>query len=159
MPVSLVKVSYNVSLQQVERGKQSGGSVSLVVVGHGAAAAFLERQDRLGPIERLYLALLIDAKHDGLVRRIQVEPDHVGEFFQKPGVARELEILGAMWLEIVTPQDVTYCRLTHSLIGRHRTPPDERSRRGADLQLLELVLSCGQTRSQDGSHYRSEEHT
>jgi len=35
MPVSLVKVYYDFSLQQVERGKQSGDSVSLVVVVRG----------------------------------------------------------------------------------------------------------------------------
>src|SRR5271166_1818361 len=118
MPMPLVKVSYDFALQQVERGKQGGGAVSLVVVGHGAAASFLEWQARLGPIESLNLALLIDAKDDRLVRRIQVEPDHVGEFFQEPGVAREFESLAAMRLEIVTPQDVTYRRLTNALVGR-----------------------------------------
>ena len=74
-------------------------------------------QARLGPIERLYLGFLIDAKDDRLVRRIEVEPDYVGEFFQKLRVARQLESPGEMRLEIVTAQDVIYRRLTNTLIG------------------------------------------
>ena len=114
MPVPLVKVSYNFSIEQVERGKRSGGSVPLVVVGHGAAAAFLERQARLGPIERLYLhpskqrplagdpslAFLIDAKDDRLVRRIDVEPDHVCKFLQKPGARDNLKVLARCGLRL-----------------------------------------------------------
>jgi len=104
MPVPLVKVSYNFSFEQVERGKQSGGSVPLVVVGHGAAAAFLERQARLGPIECSYLhpslAFLIDAKDDRLVRRIDVEPDHVCKFLQKPGARDNLKVLARCGLRL-----------------------------------------------------------
>jgi hypothetical protein len=38
--------------------------------------------------------------------------------------------------------------------ARHRTLPDQCSRRGADLQLVELVLQGGQARSPDGGHHQ-----
>src|ERR1035441_8463716 len=134
MPVPLVKVANDFSLKQVEGGKQGGGSVPFVVVGHGAAAALFERQTGLGPIQRLYLAFLVDAKHDGLVRRVQVEPDHVGKFFQKAGVAGELEGLGAMRLEVVAAQDVIDRRLTHALIGGQGSTTPMRAPFGLRLQ-------------------------
>src|SRR5215211_2885063 len=37
----------------VEGGEQGGGAVALVVMGHGAGAAFLEGQAGLGAVERL----------------------------------------------------------------------------------------------------------
>jgi hypothetical protein len=39
--------------------------MALVIVGHGAGADLLHRQPRLGAIQRLNLALLIDRQHDG----------------------------------------------------------------------------------------------
>ncbi len=47
------------------------------IVGHGATAAFLDRQAGLRAIERLDLALLIDQEYQRLVRRVEVEADDV----------------------------------------------------------------------------------
>ena len=44
MAVTLVKVADYFSLQQIERGEQSGGSVPFVVMRHRAAPSLLERQ-------------------------------------------------------------------------------------------------------------------
>ena len=43
------------AVEHVERGEQGGRAVALVVVGHGAGPALLERQARLGAVERLDL--------------------------------------------------------------------------------------------------------
>ena len=48
-------------------------------VRHSCDVAFLQRQAWLGAIERLDLALLVDREHDGMRRRIDVEPDHVAQ--------------------------------------------------------------------------------
>src|SRR5580700_1098108 len=61
----------------VERREQGRRSVSLVVVGHRAGAALLQRQSRLRAIERLDLALLVDREHQPLVRRVEIKPDDV----------------------------------------------------------------------------------
>jgi hypothetical protein len=62
---------------------------------------FLQRQARLGSLQGLYLALLVHAKHKRLIRRIQIEADHVGEFLEEFRIARQLERLGAMGLDVV----------------------------------------------------------
>ena len=49
----------------------------LAVVGHGAEAAFHQRQAGLGAVERLNLAVFVDAEHDGVGGRIDIEPDDV----------------------------------------------------------------------------------
>ena len=63
----------------VQRGEQCGRAMALVIVGHGRGAALLERQARLGPVERLDLGLFIDAEHDRAIRRVEVEPDDIGD--------------------------------------------------------------------------------
>ena len=60
----LVAVSLHVApnhraVEHVQRREQRRGAVALVVVGHGRAPAALERQARLGAVERLDLALLV----------------------------------------------------------------------------------------------------
>ena len=48
-------------------------------------------KQRLGPIERLDLAFLVDAKHQRPLRRRQVEPDNVAHFLDKRRIGGELE--------------------------------------------------------------------
>lgn len=60
MPVSLHVAADHGAIQDIERGEQGRGPVALVVVRNGRAATALQRQARLGPVERLDLALFID---------------------------------------------------------------------------------------------------
>lgn len=48
------------AVNRVQCGEQGGGAVTLVVMGHGPAAPFLDGQTRLSAIQGLNLALLID---------------------------------------------------------------------------------------------------
>jgi hypothetical protein len=52
-------------------------------VGHRASTALLERQARLGAVERLDLALLVNRKNQGFVRRIKIEADDVLDLLDK----------------------------------------------------------------------------
>jgi len=76
----------------VEGGKQGRGAVPLVVVGHGAGAALLKRQPRLRSVQRLDLALFIDTQHQGLVRRVEVEPHNVGNLLAELGIVGRLKV-------------------------------------------------------------------
>jgi len=51
------------------------------------------RQDRLFPVERLDLALLVDAEHQCPIGRRQVEPDDVADLVDEQGITRQLERL------------------------------------------------------------------
>src|SRR5207342_1721661 len=79
-------------VEDVERSKQGRGAMALVVVRHGAEPALLQRQARQGAIESLDLALLVERKHDGVGRRIDIEPDHVAQLVDEVRIVRELEL-------------------------------------------------------------------
>jgi hypothetical protein len=86
MPMALRVAANHGSVEQVHRHKQGRRPVPLVVMGHGSGAALLERQPGLGPVERLDLALFVDAEHDSVRRRIDVEPDDVAQLADEVGV-------------------------------------------------------------------------
>ena len=60
MPVVLHTTADQVAIQHVEGGKQRGGAMPDVVVGHGAATPLLHGQAWLGAVECLDLARFID---------------------------------------------------------------------------------------------------
>jgi len=67
MAVPVVAHGDDLAFQRVQSRKQCGRAVALVVVGHGSATAFLHWQAGLGAVQRLNLALLVGAQHDGIV--------------------------------------------------------------------------------------------
>jgi dihydroxyacetone kinase len=79
------------AVEHVEGGEQGGRAVALVVVRHGTGAAGLHRQARLGAVERLDLALLIDREHDGMRRRVDIEANDISELLGELRVLGELE--------------------------------------------------------------------
>jgi hypothetical protein len=83
----------------IERCEQRGGAMALIVVGHGGGAALLERQPGLGPVECLNLRLLIHAQHDGPVRRVEIQPDDLGDLSLEHRIIRDLEPLRDMRFE------------------------------------------------------------
>ena len=91
MPVALHAAADHRPVQDVERGEQGGRAVALVVVGHGSGAALLDRQSGLCAVQGLDLALLVHRQNHGVSGRIDVEPDHVGELLDEPGVLRQLK--------------------------------------------------------------------
>ena len=60
MAMTLHVASDDSSVEHVESGEQRRRSVALVVMVHGPKAAFLQRQARLGAVERLDLAFLVN---------------------------------------------------------------------------------------------------
>jgi hypothetical protein len=61
------------TVQDIQRREQGGAAVPLVHMPHTAAAPLLEQQARLGAVECLDLAPLIDRQHDRMRRRIDVK--------------------------------------------------------------------------------------
>ena len=69
--------------------KQGCGAVADVVVGDAQRVAQTHGQHRLGPVQGL--GLLVNAEHDCLVWRVEVEPDGVADLLSKEGIVGELE--------------------------------------------------------------------
>jgi hypothetical protein len=105
MPVTLHVAADHGSVQYVHCGEQGRRAVALVIVGHGPGAALLQRQSGLSAIEGLDLALFIDAEHDGVRRRIDIEPDDVAQLVDERRVVGQLELPDPMRLEPVSAPD------------------------------------------------------
>src|SRR5437763_7538486 len=105
VPVALHAAADHLSVEHVERREQGGGAIALVIVRHGASPALLQRQARLGSVERLDLALLVDRQHDGMGRRIDIEPDNVVQLGGELRVGGQLELAHPMRLQSVAAPD------------------------------------------------------
>jgi hypothetical protein len=97
----------------VEGGEEGGGAVADVVVGAPLHLPGTHGQQRLGPVESLDLALLIDAEHHRLLRRMQVKADHVGDLLLQLGVGAELEAARAVGLEVMVLPGSEHRRPAH----------------------------------------------
>lgn len=108
----------------IERGKQVGRAMALVIVSAPLGHAGCQRQDRLGSVQRLNLALLVDTQHHGLERRVEIEPDDVAGFLNKQRIAGQLERFLPMRLQSEGAPDAADRRLRQSGFARHdaRTP-------------------------------------
>jgi hypothetical protein len=77
VPMALHVAADDSAIEDVKGSEQRGGSVTLVIVRHRPGAAGLLRQPRLGTVERLDLAFLVDRENDRMGGRIDVEADHI----------------------------------------------------------------------------------
>ena len=73
------------------RVRRFGGAVPHVVVGAFLGLPGLHRQRLLGPVQGLDLGFLVDAEHDRVLRRVEVQPDHIGDLGDQLGIGGELE--------------------------------------------------------------------
>ncbi len=94
----------------IECCEQRGRAVALVIMGHGGRAALLEREARLGSVERLNLRLLINTKHDRPVWRIEVKPDDLGDLLLEHWVVQHLEPAYQVRLQTRFRPDATNAR-------------------------------------------------
>ncbi|TIS39156.1 MAG: hypothetical protein E5W95_11120 [Mesorhizobium sp.] len=60
-------------------------------MGHRAGPPLLDGQPGLRAVERLDLALLVDAKHQGFVRRVEIKGDDVLNLLDERFVIGQLE--------------------------------------------------------------------
>src|SRR4051812_12452643 len=86
---------------------------------HGAAPPLLQRQSWLRPIQRLNLALFIDAQHDGVLGRAEVEADNGLQFLGKLRIFADLEALYQVRLEPVGMPDPPHSGLAHANGSSH----------------------------------------
>ena len=81
--------------------------MTFVVVCHRCAAHLLHRQTGLRTVQGLDLALLVKAKHRGVVRRVEVQPDYIAQLLLEARVVAEFEGADQVRLEPVrTPHPI-----------------------------------------------------
>jgi len=105
MAMALHAAPDHAPVQHVQRRKQRGGAVPLVVMGHGAAPPTLERQAGLRAVERLNLALFIDREHHRMSGRVDIEANDVAQLGGEERIVGKLELTDTMRLQPVTAPD------------------------------------------------------
>ncbi len=111
--VALPRIAFSdhFAFSPLQRDNERGRPVALVVVRHRSAATALEGQARRRAIQGLDWALFINAEHQGLGGRIQIQSHPVGQLFQEAGVPGQFEARGAMRFELMTlPDPVDFAR-------------------------------------------------
>src|SRR5258708_1323446 len=108
MPMALHVAADNGTVEDIERGEQRGRAVALVVVRHRSGATRLYRQSRLGAIESLDLALLVDREDDGVGGRVDIETDHIPELVGELRIVRYLECPDTVRRELVGLDDALH---------------------------------------------------
>ena len=96
----------------------------LVVAGSLLRQTRPQRQNRLCPIQRLYLRFFIHAQHDGMFGRIQIQAHDIPHLLHQPWISRQLERFAAMRLQTKAVPDADHGALTQPdfLRQRPRTP-------------------------------------
>ena len=70
-----------------------------IIVGLTLGQTGTQRQDGLAALQGLSLALLIDTKHDGFLRRIEIEAHNIAHLLHKHRVLARLEGVHPVGLE------------------------------------------------------------
>src|SRR2546426_8903310 len=91
MAMPTLALREDLAVGDVERREKSRRAMAGVVVRDAFDVPEAQGQIRLRAFERLNLALLVHAEHEGMIRRIEVEADDVADFLDEEGIGRELE--------------------------------------------------------------------
>ena len=73
--------------------------MSNVVVRDPFDVAEPQGQDRLAALQRLNLALLINAQDQGFIRWVQIQPDNVAYLLDEERVVGKLKVTCSVWLQ------------------------------------------------------------
>ena len=92
MPVASLALREHFAGLNVQRGEERRGAMARVVVGDALHVAQAERQIGLGPLQRLNLALLVDAEHQGVVGGIEIGSHDVTHLLHEERVGGELKL-------------------------------------------------------------------
>jgi hypothetical protein len=101
LPMTRHAVPDDDAIEHCQGCKQRGGTVALVVVRHGSAAALLQREAWLGAVEGLELAFHFSTQDQGFVPGIDVQADDIVEPLNKMLIPADLEGFDQMRLEVV----------------------------------------------------------
>ena len=124
VPVAMHIAPDNRPVEDVQSGEKRRGSIAFVVVGHGAETPLLHGQSRLGAVQRLDLAFLIDGQDDGVGGRIDIQPNDIAQFADEVRIVRELEPPIAVRLQTMATPDATDRAFTDANChGHHQSRP------------------------------------
>src|SRR5215831_6148640 len=110
----------HLTISGIQGGEQGRRAIALVIMRHSLATSGFERQAGLGAVKGLDLTLLIQAKHHGMLGRIQIQTDYILQFLDELGIVADLESFDQMGLQTVGTPDTAYAGLTDAHRLGHR---------------------------------------
>ena len=90
--MSSITAAEDVTGGDIEGGEQRRRAMPPVVVVAPLSLPERERQERLGTVERLHLALLVEAQHQGMIGRAHIETDNVAHLSMNSGSVDSLKV-------------------------------------------------------------------
>lgn len=112
---------------QIQRRKQGGGAMTNIVMGHALDIAEAHRQQRLGALQGLDLALFVHAQDHGFVRRVQVQTDNIPHLFNEKGIVRQRKVALPVRLQTESAPDAVDGVFRESALGRQQTATSMRT--------------------------------
>ena len=83
-------------VEHAQRREQRRRSMTHVVMRDAFNVAEPQRKQRLGALQGLALALFVDAQHESILGRAQIQADDIAQLVDEEGIGGDLEALGAM---------------------------------------------------------------
>ena len=106
-PVPLGDPAHYFTRHDVERGVQACRAMALVIMGSPLNLPRPKLQHWLSTIQRLDLGFLVNRQYHGVVRRAQIEPDHINDLFGEVRIIADLECLQSVRFEIGRRPDLS----------------------------------------------------
>ena len=106
----------------VQGGEQGGDAMAQVIVGPTLRQPGHHRQHRRGAIQGLDLGFFIHAEHQRLLRRVQIESDHIADFVDELRIIADLEGVDQVRFEPERLPDPAHRGLRQSGLFGHRRP-------------------------------------
>ena len=97
MPVAGFALGKDGSGGDIQRCEKSGRPVADVIMGHSLHVPEAHRQNRLRTIQSLNLALFIEAKHQSVVGRVQIQTRDIAHFFDEERIVGQLKAPRCGW--------------------------------------------------------------
>ena len=130
--------------RDVERGVETCGPMTLVVVGSPFDLSGPQRQHGLRPVQGLDLSFLVDRKHHGVGWRIHVKADDIDDFLGEGRIVADLESLESVWFEIRRRPNLADLPLGNpGILGHQADAPMRRFFRNALGSEVEHLLGDG----------------
>lgn len=120
MPMSRLAGGKHRAVEHVQRCEQRCSAVALVVVRDALDVAQSHGQHRQRALQGLALALFVHADHQRVVRRAQVQADHVAQLLNEEGVVGQLEAFSAVRLQPKELQVTRDAGLGDACLSGHR---------------------------------------
>ena len=105
VPMAWRHLAYDLATEVIECGKKGHRSMSIVIVSDRADMALGQGQSGLASLQSLALAFFITAEYHRIVRRVEINPDHVPELGFELLVARQFEYPRPVRLNVVDGPD------------------------------------------------------